>query len=58
MPAPKGNKNAEKPEEEKATSFLHIKCTKAEKALWVQASYPDKLSKWVKDTLTRAAMSD
>lgn len=44
-----GNQNAAK--DEKADSQLYIRCTKADKAAWVKAAAPGKLSKWVVDAL-------
>lgn len=36
---------------EELDSFLHIKCNRADKALWVQAAGSGGLSQWVIETL-------
>lgn len=58
MPAPKGNKHAQKPEDERLGAVLHVRCTPKEKNLWKRAAYPGKLADWVRDTLNREADSD
>lgn len=54
-----GNKNAAKPEEEKATSFLHVTVTPKQKASYVKAAKAEglKLAAWVKSNLDNAAES-
>ncbi|WP_446807965.1 hypothetical protein ACH50O_11660 [Methylomonas sp. 2BW1-5-20] len=49
-----GNTNAQIADQP-ATSQLQIRCTPAEKALWVHASSGEKLSEWVRSTLNAAA---
>ena len=39
-------------------SQLFIKCRRIEKALWVRASYPGKLSVWIRNTLNREAKKE
>lgn len=48
-----GNQNAAK--DEKADTQLYIRCTKADKAAWVKAAAPGKLSAWVVDALNEKA---
>lgn len=49
-----GNKHAEKPADERADSYIHIRCTAREKAAWVKSA-GGKLSPWVIDALNNAA---
>jgi len=58
--APHGNQNAVKPDEEKLTSFLHIKALPENKSSWVRAAQRKKmkLSKWVTETLNKAAQRE
>lgn len=46
-----GKRNAEKAEEDKLTSHLHILCKPEDKAAWVKAAKGKKLSAWVKEAL-------
>ena len=60
MPGTIGNKNERKGDENK-TSFIHIKATPSDKALWVRASSRSEkrnLSEWVTDALNRAALDE
>ena len=52
-----GRKNAKKPEDEKATGRLHIRCLNQRKAKWEIAAESENisLSKWIKKTLDTAA---
>lgn len=52
--APPGNQYAQKDETPKET-FLHIRCSRIEKALWCKAAYPGKLADFVRDALNDAA---
>lgn len=49
-----GKKNAKKKDKELAASFLHVRCSKADKAKWVKKSGGSKLSEWVIKTLNKA----
>lgn len=53
--APIGNKNSVK--ENPATSSLSLRITPAEKAAWVKAANPGKLSDWVRHQLNLAAIN-
>jgi predicted HicB family RNase H-like nuclease len=57
MPAPQGNENAAKAEADKASSFLHLRARRRDKAAWVRAASRrgQKLAAWVTETLNRAA---
>lgn len=57
MTAPFDNKNALKPDSERASSFLYIRATKADKAGWVRAAMRagKNLSEWATAVLNRAA---
>lgn len=57
MPAPEKNQNAAKSEDEQLTSFLYVRCTREEKALFVRAANgADKgLALWAREILKRAA---
>jgi predicted HicB family RNase H-like nuclease len=57
MSAPTQNRNAAKDEEEKATSFLHIRATQRDKARWVLAARAagKKLSDWVTELLNASS---
>lgn len=55
MPAPKGNTNAQKNPDEKADTFLHIRCTRQDKSRWVRAAKGGKLAQWVIKNLNQAA---
>jgi hypothetical protein len=50
-----GNQNAAKPEADRASAFLHIRCGPEEKANWQRAKGKAKLATWVRDTLNEAA---
>jgi len=50
----KGNKHAAKPDEDRATSFLHIRCKRSDKSKWVKQAHPGKLSQWVINKLNEA----
>jgi len=58
MPAPKNNTNAAKPAPERASSTLHIRCRRADKARWVRAAGGRKLSEWVVRVLNQAAKGE
>jgi hypothetical protein len=51
----KGNQHARKPMEDKATSFLHVRCSPSDKAGWVRAAKGGKLAQWVVKSLNEAA---
>lgn len=53
MPAPKKNRNATKPKNLVASSMLHIRCTRAQKARWkmLADNAGQKLSQWVIEKL-------
>jgi hypothetical protein len=55
--APKQNQNAKKDEADKASSFLHIRATREDKARWVHAANAKRLdiTTWVTDVLNRAS---
>jgi len=52
-----GKKHAQKPAEKRASSFLHIRATPANKSTWVRAAQAGnkKLAAWVTETLNEAA---
>lgn len=52
----KGNKNAAKPEDDKAMSFIHARCKTEDKAAWVTAAQSEnlKLTEWIIKTLNSA----
>jgi len=58
MPAPQANQNAAKDAAQKASSFLHIRAVRRDKAAWVRAARRrgQKLASWVTETLNRAAL--
>lgn len=58
MPFQKGNQLAARDPAKKANSFLHLRCTRAEKADWVRAAQPGKLTAWVIDVLNDAAKKE
>jgi len=55
LPRGTGNQNAAKPEADKASSFLHIRCGSEEKANWQRAKGKATLAMWVKEALNKAA---
>jgi len=57
MPAPLKNQNAAKDEDDKATSFLYIRCPPKAKAAWVRKAGKHGLSAWVIETLNAASGS-
>lgn len=56
----KGNKNALKPEDDKADSYIHLRCTKEQKIKYIQTSKSKglKLTKWILDILDSFAFPD
>jgi predicted HicB family RNase H-like nuclease len=44
MPGPINNKNAAKPADQRAESFLHIRCRREDKARWVKAAQRERLT--------------
>ena len=52
-----GNQNAAKADTDKAASFIHARCTPADKAGWVHAAQRDglKLTEWIVKILNTAA---
>jgi predicted HicB family RNase H-like nuclease len=44
-----GNKNAEKPPDDRADSFIHARCKRSDKARWVKAAQKKgmKLTQWI-----------
>jgi hypothetical protein len=54
MPAPKNNRNATKKEAEKASTWVQVRCTEAEKEAWKRRAKKARqtLSEWVKKKLT------
>lgn len=50
-----GQRNALKSD---ATSHLHVRVNSQDKALWVKAAAPGKLSEWVINTLNEKATND
>ena len=56
MPAPKNNQNAAKEEAEKASSFLYIRATPADKASWVRTANRNKqkIAQWATAVLNEA----
>ena len=58
MPAPEKNQNALKDDDQKASSFLHIRAHPRDKAAWVKAAkrQQQKLAAWVTETLNREAL--
>ena len=50
-----GNQNAAKPEADRASSFLHIRCHPEEKANWQKAKGTGTLAMWVKEALNEAS---
>lgn len=55
MPAPAENQNARKPDSDRASSFLYVRCKPRDKAAWVRAAGQRGLSEWVVDALNRAS---
>lgn len=58
--APPGNQNAagpRKPEKEKSTSILYMRCRREDKARWVRAAKRRPLAEWVTEALNKAANS-
>ena len=63
MPAPKGNKNAAKPTDKRASVIHFVRCHPRELRAWEraarktrdQAGRSIKLSQWTRDQLNRAA---
>jgi len=57
MPAPKGNQHAAKGEADKASSFLHLRVRRQDKAAWVRAAQSRGLglSAWVVEQLTKGS---
>ncbi len=51
-----GNKNAVKPDEDKAESFIHARCKGSDKAAWVKAANAKnmKLTEWITETLNNS----
>ena len=51
-----GNKNAAKPDDQKAESYIHARCTSSDKAMWVIASKSKgmKLTEWIVSVLNAA----
>lgn len=54
---PPGNQNAAKPQDEHLSSRVIIACHPVEKSSWIQASFPGKLSEWVREELNCAAIA-
>jgi len=55
LPRGTGNQNAAKPEADRASAFLHIRCGPEEKANWQRAKGKAKLATWVKEALNEAS---
>jgi hypothetical protein len=55
MPAPIGNRNGAKPAGTQAIALLKLRVTPRDKARFVRAARPGKLSPWVLRTLHAAA---
>ncbi len=55
-----GNNNAKKSDDDKASSFIHARCTPAEKAVWVRRANAEnlKLTEWIIKNLNAAAEED
>ena len=51
-----GNKNAAKPDKDKAESFIHARCKGSDKAAWVKAASAKnmKLTEWITETLNKS----
>ena len=51
-----GNKNAVKPDDHKAESYIHARCTSSDKANWVRAAKSKgmKLTEWIVSVLNEA----
>jgi len=51
-----GNKNAVKPDDQKAESYIHARCTSSDKARWVKAAQSKKmkLTEWIVSVLNEA----
>jgi hypothetical protein len=49
MPAPKNNKNATKPEADKSSTWLQVRCTEDQKKQWKTCAKTEgmTLSEWV-----------
>ncbi len=58
MPAPKGNKNAEKSGGKRAGAHLHIRVSEQEKREWERAAKGAGLSGWVRKTLKDSALRE
>ena len=56
MPAPEGNKNAQKPRAKKASAHLHIRVSEQEKREWELAAKGKGLSDWVRRVLNDSAL--
>jgi hypothetical protein len=52
---PPGNQNAAKPPDEHLSSRVILACHPVEKSSWIQASFPGKLSEWIREKLNAAA---
>lgn len=50
-----GNKNAAKPPDQKAESFIHARCKTSEKSAWVKAAQAKKmkLTEWIVSVLNK-----
>lgn len=57
MPAPERNQNSVKLEEDKATSFLHMRAVPRDKAAWTKAAAKagESLAGWATEVLNEAA---
>lgn len=55
-----GKKNAEKPEDDRASSFIHARCRPADKAAWIKCAQSNgmKLTDWIVKNLNSAAMKN
>lgn len=51
-----GNTNAAKPPSDKAESFIHARCKRADKSAWVKAAQEQnlKLTEWIVKALNNA----
>lgn len=55
-----GKKNAAKPEDDRASSFIHARCKTSDKAAWVKTAQLSgmKLTDWIVTTLNTAAVKN
>lgn len=55
-----GKINAAKPEDQKASSYIHARCLRSDKAAWVRESQKRgmKLTEWIVQTLNEKSDSN